>query len=375
MMPGISASPPASTISARVLADLADRGDAAILDRDIGADRVVARAHRPRWRRGSPGHASPSPLACPKTLDSQAPLSGVFYRRQYDLYCANWTDGYHAVPHGSMRLIRQRMDRPQSAGSTSEHPLGKGSERAPSSVTRGSGVTADVDPPVRRKRPGKPVGAVVAAAKVLRTLHGSERPLNASEVARAAGLHRGTAYNILRTLQAEGFVGYDEATRSYSVSLHILELALWRFAAQRADGSGAPADARDLRRARRIGLSVQGRWARLLCCCWTGSAPRSAPTSTSRSGVEYPGPAGASGVIMAAFGNSSEAELEALFSQVDLVPEAVLSRFPGARRRGEEIRLRGRSRRHVSGHHAGVGAGSVAVLGAAADPDRGGTFA
>ena len=28
--------------------------------------------------------------------------------------------------------------------------------------------------------------------------------MNASEVARAAGLHRGTAYNILRTLQAEG---------------------------------------------------------------------------------------------------------------------------------------------------------------------------
>jgi hypothetical protein len=62
--------------------------------------------------------------------------------------------------------------------------------------------------------PGKPVGAVVAAANVLRTLHAAERPLNASEVARAAGLHRGTAYNILRTLQTEGFVGYDEATRT-----------------------------------------------------------------------------------------------------------------------------------------------------------------
>ena len=61
---------------------------------------------------------------------------------------------------------------------------------------------------------GKSVGAVVAAAKVLRVLNASERPLNASEVARAASLHRGTAYNILRTLQAESFVGYDEATRT-----------------------------------------------------------------------------------------------------------------------------------------------------------------
>src|ERR1700724_2679954 len=72
---------------------------------------------------------------------------------------------------------------------------------------------------------GKPVGAVVAAAKVLRVLHASERPLNASEVARAAGLHRGTAYNILRTLQAESLIGYDEPTRTYTVSLRILELA------------------------------------------------------------------------------------------------------------------------------------------------------
>ena len=54
---------------------------------------------------------------------------------------------------------------------------------------------------------GKPVGAVVAAATVLRALHASERPLNASEVARAAGLHRGTAYNILRTLHAEALSG------------------------------------------------------------------------------------------------------------------------------------------------------------------------
>src|SRR2546428_14108017 len=73
-----------------------------------------------------------------------------------------------------------------------------------------------------RGHPGKPVGAVVAAAKVLRTLHASERPLKASEGARAAGLHRGTAYHIPRTLYAEGVVGYEEATCRYAVSLHIL---------------------------------------------------------------------------------------------------------------------------------------------------------
>src|ERR671922_1659729 len=113
------------------------------------------------------------------------------------------------------------MDGPPLAGSTAHALRAKGLETEwTSAIPRRAGAG---DP--GRGNPGKPVGAVVAATKVLRTLHASERPLNASEVARAAGLHRGTAYNILRTLQVEGFVGYDEATRTYAVSLQILELA------------------------------------------------------------------------------------------------------------------------------------------------------
>ncbi len=164
--------------------------------------------------------------------------------------------------------------------------------------------------------PGKPVGAVVAAAKVLRALHASERPLNASEVARAAGLHRGTAYNILRTLRAEGFVGYDEATRSYSVSLHILELA---YGVLRRSGL------MDLARPVMVAVSdshgvsvylskVLGP-SSLLLLDWVGAALR--PDLYITVGRQFPGPAGASGVIMAAFGDSSDAELEALFSRVD----------------------------------------------------------
>ena len=110
------------------------------------------------------------------------------------------------------------MDGPQTESSTARPFYGEGLSTGTSGATREQRGAADGGQ-------GKPVGAVVAAAKVLRTLHNSERPLNASEVARVAGLHRGTAYNILRTLQAEGFVGYDDATRTYSVSLHILEFA------------------------------------------------------------------------------------------------------------------------------------------------------
>ena len=165
---------------------------------------------------------------------------------------------------------------------------------------------------VGRAPPGKPVGAVVAATNVLRALHGSERPLNASEVARAAGLHRGTAYNILRTLQAEGFVGYDDATRSYSVSLNILEFA---YGVLRRSGlmdlarpvMHAVSDAHGVS----VYLSKVLGPSSLLLLDWVGSAFRTDLYVTV--GRHYSGPAGASGVLMAAFGNSSEAELEALF--------------------------------------------------------------
>lgn len=72
---------------------------------------------------------------------------------------------------------------------------------------------------------GKPVGAVIAAVAVFRALHQSQRPLTASEVARATGLYRGTAFNILRTLQREGIVTFDERDFTYLLGTQMLELA------------------------------------------------------------------------------------------------------------------------------------------------------
>jgi DNA-binding IclR family transcriptional regulator len=173
---------------------------------------------------------------------------------------------------------------------------------------------------------GKPVGAVVAAAKVLQVLHASARPLNASEVARAAELHRGTAYNILRTLQAEGFVGYDEATRTYAVSLRILELA---YGALRRSGlmdiarplMHAVSDAHGVS----VYLSKVLGPASLLLLDWVGAALR--PDLYVTVGRPSPVPAGASGMIMAAFGNSSEPELEELFSRVAWYQKPPFSEF------------------------------------------------
>src|ERR687887_659217 len=197
------------------------------------------------------------------------------------------------------------MDRPPRAGSTARALQAQGLEtERTSAIPRRAGAG---DP--GRGHPGKPVGAVVAAANVLRTLHASERPLTASEVARAAGLHRGTAYNILRTLYAEGFVGYDEATRSYTVSLHILA-----FAHGVLRRSGLMDLARPLMHAVSVYLSKVLGPSSLLLLDWVGAAFRTDLYVTV--GRQYPGPAGASGVIMGAFGRGNDTELEALFAEV-----------------------------------------------------------
>ena len=214
------------------------------------------------------------------------------------------------------------MDQPLDVGLTGNPLQARGSETASIGATRARSVVADPGP----SNLGKPVGAVVAAAKVLRTLHGSERPLNASEVARAAGLHRGTAYNILRTLQTEGFVGYDEATRSYSVSLRILELA---YGVLRRSGlmdiarplMHAVSDAHGVS----IYLSKVLGPSSLLLLDWVGAALR--PDLYVTVGRPSPVPAGASGMIMAAFGDSSEPELEVLFSQVAWYRKPSFSEF------------------------------------------------
>lgn len=205
------------------------------------------------------------------------------------------------------------MDQPLTHDATANALQAKALD---SEATGAVGSTMVVGPPdPGPSHLGKPVGAVIAATKVLRTLHASERPLNASDVARAARLHRGTTYNILRTLQAEGFVGYDEATRTYSVSLHILEIAhgvLRR--------SGLMDIARPLMHSVSDAHSVSVYLSKVVGPCshllldWVGAALMTDLYVTV--GRQFAGPTGASGVIMAAFGSSSEQELETLLSEV-----------------------------------------------------------
>ena len=80
----------------------------------------------------------------------------------------------------------------------------------------------------------------------------------------------------------------------------------------------------------------------LLLLDWVGVAFRTDLYVTV--GRPSPVPAGASGVIMAAFGSSSEPELEALFSRVAWYQKPSFADFLARVRGGEKIRFRGRSR-------------------------------
>jgi len=102
---------------------------------------------------------------------------------------------------------------------TSEYEI-----KADSQASRSDG-SADGGESNAQRVVGKPVGAIISGMAVLRALHQAQRPQRASEVARATGLHRGTAFNILRTLQREGMVSYNERDRTYSIGLMVLELA------------------------------------------------------------------------------------------------------------------------------------------------------
>lgn len=175
--------------------------------------------------------------------------------------------------------------------------------------------------------PGKPVGAVVAAAKILRALHQSRIELNASQVAKATGLYRGTAYNILRTLHAEGFVAYDQETRTYSISLQILEMAYGALRKSRLLDLVRPlmyaiAETHKVP----VYLSkVMDENASLLLLDWVGAAVRTDAYVTV--GRQYPTASGAPGVVVAAFSDSDARDLERRFERIRWYRKPTLKEF------------------------------------------------
>ncbi|MBN9672994.1 IclR family transcriptional regulator [Roseibium aggregatum] len=83
---------------------------------------------------------------------------------------------------------------------------------------------ADQSSTTVQKAPQKPVRAVLQTLKILRELGQTGEPMGATALARKAGLNTSTTFNILRTLNDEGMVSFDEATKTYTPALGLLGL-------------------------------------------------------------------------------------------------------------------------------------------------------
>lgn len=73
--------------------------------------------------------------------------------------------------------------------------------------------------------PEKLVGALSAGLRILRYLASAANPLGVTRIAKDLGLNASTCFNLLKTLVHERLVTFDEATKTYSLGLGMVELA------------------------------------------------------------------------------------------------------------------------------------------------------
>jgi len=173
---------------------------------------------------------------------------------------------------------------------------------------------------------GKPVGAAVAAARVLRLLSEAKHPLNANQVATALAMYRGTAYNILWSLEDCGLLHYNERSRGFSLSVNMLGLT---------QGILVRSGIMDF--VRPLMFSLHERFGATAFLGKLGEdrsifvldsiGPLFRDDLYSTVGRHYPGYAGAPGVVIAAFARLSRAEVARHLNKDDWCKPPTLDEF------------------------------------------------
>lgn len=74
-----------------------------------------------------------------------------------------------------------------------------------------------------KSTPQKLVPAIQNAAQVLRALSASGRPMSSSMISKETGLNGSSVFNILRTLAYEGLVDFESETKTYRLSMGLLD--------------------------------------------------------------------------------------------------------------------------------------------------------
>ncbi|MFA5581741.1 MAG: IclR family transcriptional regulator [Paracoccaceae bacterium] len=162
---------------------------------------------------------------------------------------------------------------------------------------------------------GKMVGAVVAAIKILRFMAAVREPLGVSHIAKETGLNTSTTFNILRTLMLYDFVQFEQLSKTYILSLGILEIAQAAMAIGGDIGVVRPAMER-IAQEHSVTVTLWQPTARDRKILIMTAQPRNPMRIQMAIGQRLPLLIGSTGRIFAAFSDMDEAEIKDQFDQI-----------------------------------------------------------
>jgi DNA-binding IclR family transcriptional regulator len=154
--------------------------------------------------------------------------------------------------------------------------------------------------------------AISRAAAVLRLLGKSDVPLGVQSIARELGLVPSTCLHVLRALVAEEFVSFDSDTKRYSLEAGVLTLARHWLRRNRFNDLAQPLLDRIGQAFDVTMLGVQIVGLEHIIVVAVSQSGHTLQLST-QIGSRFPALISATGRCIAAFGEHSEAELEARF--------------------------------------------------------------
>lgn len=163
--------------------------------------------------------------------------------------------------------------------------------------------------------PGKVVGAVDGAIRILRHLAKQHQPAGVSKIAKETNLNTSTAFNILRTLALHDLVLFDAHNKTYALSLGIMEIARGATALGSGIEMTRPAMER-IAQAHGVTVTLWQPVSRTRKVLVMSAHNRNAMRIQMAVGQRLPMFTGATGRIFAAFDGYKEAELKARFEEV-----------------------------------------------------------
>jgi DNA-binding IclR family transcriptional regulator len=191
---------------------------------------------------------------------------------------------------------------------------------------------------VAPQRPkGKPVGAVVNAAKILRFLQAIQEPATVTQITRAVKINPSTCFNVLRTLIQEDFVQFDTTAKTYQLSFGLVALARGVLEHNPTLHLLKP-KIEELSRAHRVMVTIWRKISEERIMLVAAAESDAAVRIHARTGTRSPLLAGASGRVFTAYSGMSRAALKERFGQLRLARplgfESYLQQLEEVRRTG-----------------------------------------